>query len=208
MDKTIDIEKIIVGSLATNCYLIVNKPLKEAILIDAGAEADEIKKRISRYGANLCAIFLTHAHIDHIAALQDIDAPIYIHSLDSSFLRDTDKNLSAFFGLPLAISSKRKIIEVRDGEIIKLAGMSLRIIHTPGHTPGSISIQLNEIIFTGDALFKGSVGRTDLPYGSYEALIAAIKNKLLPLGDDIKIYPGHGDASTLREEKRNNPFLI
>lgn len=207
MDKTVVIEKIIVGSLATNCYLIVNKAKNQAILIDAGAEADLINAKISRHAANLCAIFLTHAHIDHIGALENIPGPIYIHHLDNSFLKDTDKNLSAFLGSPLTISTKRKIIEVSDGQIINLAGMSFRIIHTPGHTPGSISIQVDKVIFTGDSLFKGSIGRTDLPYGSSKDLIAAIKNKLFPLADSIKVYPGHGDASTIGEEKRSNPFF-
>ncbi len=208
MDKTIVIEKIIVGSLATNCYLIINKPINQAILIDAGAEADVIKKRINDHHANLCAIFLTHAHIDHIGALENIGGPIYIHHLDNEFLKDTNKNLSAFLGAPLAVSSKRKILEVTDGQIVQVGGLSLRIIHTPGHTPGSITIQYDNVLFTGDSLFKGSIGRTDFPYGSSRDLIAAIKDKLFCLTDNMKVYPGHGDVSSIGEEKRNNPFFI
>ncbi|MFH1491862.1 MAG: MBL fold metallo-hydrolase [Candidatus Omnitrophota bacterium] len=205
MDKRIAIERIIVGPLGSNCYLFANRENKKAVLIDVGDEAELIKRKVK--GLRLEAIFLTHGHIDHIGAVNFFDVPIFIHQDELEFLNDQEKNMSSFLGSSFSLSKDKDIRTVHDGQIINICDFNLRIIHTPGHTPGSITIQFEDILFTGDALFAGSIGRTDLPYGSTEDLIKAIKNKLLVLPPDTKVYPGHGEQTTIADEKNNNPFL-
>lgn len=207
MDKKIDIEKMTVGPLGSNCYLLINKEQGSCILIDAGDEAEVIKRRIFKFKLTLEAILLTHGHIDHIRALGAFEAPIFIHRQEIKFLKDGDKNLSQFLGFSFSLDSDRDLRPVEDGQILKIAGINLKIIHTPGHTPGSITIQFEDNLFSGDALFAGSIGRTDLSYGSTEQLISSIKNKLLILPAQTKVYPGHGPSTTIGEEKDNNPFL-
>lgn len=207
MDKKIVIERITVGELQTNCYLVINKELQKSVLIDAAAQAKLIQNKIARSKATLEAIIITHGHADHISALDSFEAPVYIHEKEAHFLKDADKNLSSLFGLPLQVSSRIEIREVCDNQVIKIAGISLKFIQVPGHTPGSICIHFDSVLFSGDALFSGSIGRTDLPYGSTKDLIEAIKNKLLILPDETIVYPGHGPSSTIGEEKQHNPFL-
>ncbi len=207
MDRRIIIERIVVGSLESNCYLLINRENMKAVLIDAGDQAELIKQRIKDLKVKLEAIFLTHGHIDHIAAVNSFDVPIYIHKDEIEFLNDNDKNMSSFLETSFRTPRPENIRPLQEGEIIKLCGFNLGIIHTPGHTPGSITIQLDDILFTGDALFAGSIGRTDLAYGCLEELISAICNKLLVLAGNTKVYPGHGESTTIIEEKNNNPFL-
>jgi glyoxylase-like metal-dependent hydrolase (beta-lactamase superfamily II) len=132
--------------------------------------------------------------------------PIYIHRLDKDFLTDPTLNLSGMFGLSLKTPEASKLLE--DGEKIMLNDLEFEILHTPGHTPGGISVKLGDVVFTGDTLFAGTVGRSDLPDGDGKALIEAIRKKLLTLDDDTIIYPGHGHESTIGIERESNPFLV
>lgn len=195
-----------VGLLEVNCYLVADPQTKDACLIDPGAEPNRIKEALRKEAFNLNFIINTHGHGDHIAANGAFKAPIYIHRLDKDFLKDPVKNMSRMFIFSVSSPPASKILE--DGDSIALGRFSLDVIHTPGHTPGSISVKTGDIIFTGDALFKGAVGRTDFDYGDEALLMRSIKERLLVFGDDTVIYPGHGESSTIGEERRTNPFLI
>lgn len=200
------IKKFVVGPMAVNCYVIAAPVTKAACVIDPGAEPNRIKDYLRENGLGLQFIINTHGHGDHIAANGYFDAPIYIHRLDNDFLGDPVKNLSGPFGF-LIKSSKMRPKLLDGGETVHLDNRKLEIIHTPGHTPGSISIKLGDAIFTGDALFCGGIGRTDFSYGDEKLLLKSIRERLLVFSDDTIIYPGHGEPSTIGAERRSNPFL-
>lgn len=199
------LKKFIVGPMEVNCYLVADPVTKEACIVDPGAGANSIKNFLRKNGFDLKFVINTHGHGDHIAANGYFNSPIYIHRLDKDFLTDPDMNLSRMFLFTVTSPKPARVLE--DGDKIPLGGLELEIIHTPGHTPGSVSIKLDDVIFTGDALFAGGVGRTDFSYGDEELLLKSIKEKLLTFSDDIVIYPGHGESSTIGRERKSNPFL-
>lgn len=199
------IESIIVGPNQANCYILACDSTKDAAIIDPGADYSEIKKLIDKLGVNPKFIINTHGHADHIAANKDFKLPVLIHRLDAGFLKNPYKNMSVFFGFWVTSPTPQRLLE--DGDEIKLGEIVLKILHTPGHTPGGICIKTDSVVFTGDTLFAGGVGRTDLAGSSEKDLFDSIKNKLLVLGDDVVIYPGHGPSSTIGKEKKTNPFL-
>lgn len=199
------VERFEVGPMAANCYVITHTPTKDACLIDPGGEPKRIKDFITKKGLNLKFIINTHGHGDHILGNGYFGVPIYIHRLDKDFLTDPVLNLSGMFGLSLKTPKASRLLE--DGEKIRLNDLELEILHTPGHTPGGISVKLDGVLFTGDTLFAGGVGRTDLPNGDERALLGAIKKKLFTLDDDTVIYPGHGQESAIGIEKESNPFF-
>lgn len=200
-----DIEALEVGPMGANCYVVSDPSAKEAFIIDPGGESGRIKALLKGKGLSLKFIINTHGHGDHILANGSFDVPVYIHRLEKEFLTDPEKNLSGMFGFLFKAPKATKLLE--DGDRISIAGLKLEIIHTPGHTPGGISIKLDGVVFTGDTLFSGSIGRTDLPYGDEKAIFASIRNKLFTLSDETVIYPGHGETSTIGKERRTNPFL-
>jgi len=199
------VKRFVVGPIAANCYVLSDPGTKEACLIDPGADPDVIKDFLKKEGLELKYIINTHGHGDHIAANASFRVPIYIHSLDKDFLTDPDKNLSSMFFFKLKSPEASGLL--KDGQSLSLGGLKLEILHTPGHTPGSISIKVENSVFTGDTLFRSSVGRTDFDYGDEKKLYESIRSKLLTLDDNVTVYPGHGDRSTIGEEKRSNPFL-
>jgi glyoxylase-like metal-dependent hydrolase (beta-lactamase superfamily II) len=199
------LKRFIAGPLAVNSYLLADPAGKEACLIDPGADGGKIKGFIAKNGFDLKFIINTHGHGDHIGSNKDFGVPIYIHRLDKDFLADPRKNLSPLFMLSVRSPEASRLLE--DGDVIEVGGLKLNVMHTPGHTPGSISLKLKETVFTGDTLFNMGVGRTDFAYGDEEALMNSIREKLLVLSDDTVIYPGHGEPSTIGKEKRANPFL-
>ncbi|OGW77734.1 MAG: MBL fold metallo-hydrolase [Omnitrophica bacterium RIFCSPHIGHO2_02_FULL_46_20] len=200
------VDRLEVGLMGANCYIVANSSTKDACLIDPGGEPDRIKNFLKKKGLNLKFIINTHGHGDHILGNGYFDCPVYIHRLEKDFLTDPNKNLSGMFGLFLKTSKAAKLLE--DEEKVLLDDLELEIMHTPGHTPGGISIKLNGVVFTGDTLFAGGVGRTDLPDGNDETLLKSIKEKLFNLNDDTIVYPGHGEESTIGQEKRTNPFFV
>ena len=203
------IETVCLGEYEANCYILAQDINNKAIIIDPGDEPGKIKTVLSRKGLIPAFVINTHGHIDHIGADDAFAVPVYIHEDDKRFLTDDSLNLSSFLGKPLRINNN--IRTVKDGQYIQLGKIRLEVLHTPGHTPGGICLLLKdskeEILFSGDTLFRQSVGRTDLPFASTEQLTQSIRNKLFVLDDKTTILPGHGPATTIGEEKENNPFL-
>ena len=200
------LNRFTVGPMAVNCYALADTVTKDACLIDPGADPARIKNFLTRNSLNLKFIINTHGHGDHIAANGSFNSPVYIHALDKDFLRDPKKNLSNTFLFSIISPEASRLLE--DKERLALGGLELEVIHTPGHTPGSVSIKMDGIIFTGDALFQGGIGRTDLGFGDEGLLLKSIRERLLVFDDETIIYPGHGEPSTIGEERKSNPFLV
>jgi len=203
------LEILTVGALETNCYILGDEKTKQAVVIDPGGDFEIIEDHLKKLKLKVQYIILTHGHIDHIGALGELKkatgAEILIHSKDSAMLYDLNQNLSIFSGDKIIPIKADKLLE--EGDIIQCGGIKLEVLHTPGHTPGGISLLTDKMIFTGDTLFCGSIGRTDFPGSSYQKLLSSIKEKLLSKDDDFIIYPGHGPSSTIGDERKNNPFL-
>jgi len=197
--------KIHIDSVDTNCYVFGSKKTKEAVVIDPGADPEKIKTLIKKEGLKPKCIINTHGHIDHIGANHELNLPVYIHEKDANFLTNPLLSLAAFYG-KLKSSPKASRI-LKDNDEIEISDISLRVIHTPGHTPGGISLYYDGIVFTGDTLFAQSIGRTDLPYGSQKDITNSIKEKLFNLADSTIVYPGHGGETSIGIEKRTNPWL-
>jgi hydroxyacylglutathione hydrolase len=203
------LEILTVGALETNCYILGDEKTKQAVVIDPGGDFEIIEDHLKKLELKVQYIILTHGHVDHIGALGELKkatgAEILIHSKDSAMLYDPNQNLSIFSGDKITPIKADKLLE--EGDIIHCGGIRLEVLHTPGHTPGGISLLTDKMVFTGDSLFCGSIGRTDFPGSSFQKLIQSIKDKLLSKDDDFIIYPGHGPSSTIGEERKNNPFL-
>ncbi len=197
-----------VGPMEANCYILYNPDKREGLIIDPGAEGSHLIKFIKQEKISINYIVNTHGHPDHIGANRKIkehtNAPILIHQYDAPMLAKSGSVLSLIF--PVESSSPPADTFIKDGDLIECAGMKLKVLHTPGHTPGGISLLINDSIFTGDTLFSGSIGRSDLPGGSPEVLLNSIK-KILSLNENLIIYPGHGPSTTVRQELHSNPFI-
>jgi len=205
------LETITVGALDVNCYILGCKIHKKAVVIDPGDNSKTILDFIKKNSLKLTHIINTHAHADHVGAngkIKDASGvPILIHKGDADFLvSESNKEMAHFYGVNPSPKADRLL---NDGEIIEICpDISLKVIHTPGHSPGGICLHHNGFLFTGDTLFANSIGRSDLHGGSHNDLINSIKTKLIILDDKIKVFPGHGPPSTIGEEKQYNPFLI
>ena len=197
-----------VGPMEANCYILYNPDKREGLIIDPGAEGSRLIKFIKQEKISINYIINTHGHPDHIGANRKIkehtNAPILIHQYDAPMLAKSGGVLSLIF--PVESSSPPADTFIKDGDLIECAGMKLKVLHTPGHTPGGISLLIDDSIFTGDTLFSGSIGRSDLPGGSEEVLLNSIK-KILSLDENLIIYPGHGPSTTVSEELHSNPFI-
>ncbi|MFC1703725.1 MBL fold metallo-hydrolase [Candidatus Omnitrophota bacterium] len=198
------VDTLHVGEMQVNCYVVGSEISHRAVIIDPGADYQKIQESLKKHGLSPLCIIITHGHYDHIGALDRFRLPVYIHKLDAEFLEDPEKNLSAFFGITKQFDLEIKPLEDRD--TITIDDINLEVIHTPGHTPGGISLYVDKMLFTGDTLFAGGVGRTDLPDASDEQLRASLQ-KLLAYDDDTKVLPGHGPSTTVGREKKINPFL-
>ncbi len=204
----IEYKTITVGALETNCYIIFDRE-NNAIIIDPGGEPEKIYRFIEGKNLKPQMIINTHGHADHCGGnkflKEKYSIPIFIHKDEIEILNSFENKF--IFPLMGGNPSPAPDRLLEDGEFIEFRGITLKVIHTPGHTPGSISIFTNGILFSGDLIFSGSVGRTDLPRGSWKELISSIKNKILTLPDEILILPGHGPSTTVKEERENNPFI-
>lgn len=200
-------KRLSTGMLGSNCYIIGNNGV--GVIIDPGADTAEIMTAVKETGLKIEYILLTHAHIDHICSMDSVrektGAKVAVHRLDAGALADAWKNVSKLMGLNVTFKDADLILE--DGSRISIGGLELEIIHTPGHTPGCICIKAGNTIFTGDTLFRMSVGRTDFTNGSQEDLVDSIKNKLFTLDEEMTVYPGHGTSSTIGYEKKHNPYV-
>ena len=203
------LERVVVGMMEVNCYVLAREKTGRAMIIDPGDEIRKIKKVLDTNGLEPAFIINTHGHIDHIGCDNDFQVPVYVHRLDAPLLKKAELNLSTFFMTPFGVNADINVLE--DKQTIILDDICLEVLHIPGHTPGGIALLMktpaNNIVFTGDSLFNLSVGRTDFPGGDTDTLIRSIKEKLLVLPDDTIVYPGHGPRSTIGEERKNNPFL-
>ena len=203
------VEKLAVGEMQANCYLVWDEQSKEAVVIDPGGDPDTIIDAISRNSLKVIHIINTHGHVDHVEAndliRQKTGATLLIHSADVSLLQDLELNLSQALGRGKNFLPPTKTLEDKDK--LKLNGFELEVLHTPGHTPGSICLYGDKRLFSGDTLFADGVGRTDLPGGNFRQLKDSLEHKILKLSDEVVVYPGHGPNTTIGKERRDNPFL-
>lgn len=202
---------VVVGDLEVNCYILAEEEGSGAVIIDPGDDEKEIRKTLDKFKLKPGIVINTHAHIDHIGLDDKFNVPVYVHEQDAEALFDADLNFSNFLMRQFKISPETKVIKVKDKDTITFGNIELEVIHTPGHSPGGMSLLLRKpqsnILFSGDSLFYRSVGRTDFPGANGEMLISAIKDKLLVLPEQTKVFPGHGPSSTIANEAKNNPFL-
>jgi hydroxyacylglutathione hydrolase len=207
------------GAFAANCYLVAPAPGEECVIIDPGQDAERgIEELLDRYRLKPIAVLLTHGHVDHMWSVAPVcgakGIPAYIHPDDKEMLADPAKGMSLmakqqFLG-GMTFSEPDEVKPLQDGEIVSLAGLDLTIGHTPGHTPGSVTFRSGEddldALFTGDLLFAGSIGRTDLPGGDHETILRSLA-RTLTLPDATVVLPGHGPTTTIGDERKTNPFL-
>ncbi len=203
-----NVETLVVGDLFTNCY-ILDPEAKEALVVDPGADARSIVQALREKGFHLRYIVATHAHFDHVCGMKELQDTLggetLLHRADLPLLESLPAQGTAFGMRTGPIPRIDRFLE--EGDQLPLGKGHFRVLHTPGHSPGGISLIGHGMAFVGDALFAGSIGRTDLPGSSYETLLDSIHRKLLTLKENTRIFPGHGEASTIGAEMRTNPFL-
>ncbi len=203
------IKELVVGPLMSNCFIFGCKKTKEAVVIDPGADANRILRVLADSGLKVKYIVNTHGHFDHVSANGKIKdatgADILIHPLDAPMLGMLSSN-AAIFGISVE-NSPPCDQTIEEGETVAFGDIILNVLHTPGHTPGGISLYTNGIVFVGDTLFAGSIGRTDFPGGDFDTLISSIKTKLFNMDDAVRVFSGHGPETSIGREKRYNPFV-
>ncbi|UCE68121.1 MAG: MBL fold metallo-hydrolase [Candidatus Zixiibacteriota bacterium] len=203
------IEILELGPYFVNCYIVGDSKTRNGIVIDPSWEPERIINHVEKYGLEIEKIVITHGHADHIGALDKIrshfGATVCIGEKDASMLTDAVANLSGLSGESVMTDPADRLL--REGDEIKIGRFAFKVLETPGHSPGSISLYGHGAVFTGDALFLGSIGRTDFPGCSFEALMDSIKNKILALPDETIVYPGHGPDTMVKQEREYNPFL-
>jgi len=191
--------------IENNNYLIIDEETKEAALIDCSFVDSNVTKTIEEHGAKLKYILLTHGHFDHIAGIRPNEAKIVMHENDLGILKQAN-NYLPLFGIP-EITIPQIDIFIKDGDVIKLGSIDIKVIHTPGHTQGGVCYLINDVLFSGDTIFRESVGRCDMEGGNFDQIVESIRSKIFTLPDNITIYPGHGPSTNVKWEREHNRFL-
>ncbi|MFH1614779.1 MAG: MBL fold metallo-hydrolase [Planctomycetota bacterium] len=207
------IDTLVLGSYQTNCYILrADETSTDCLIIDIGLESGGLIDFLKQENLKPLAVVFTHGHADHIAGLNHLQKKfsgikVCIHTLDAEALADPLRNLGSFAGLNL--TTRPADVLLQDDQYIEYARIRLKVLHTPGHTPGGICLHSSaeQVLFTGDTLFAGSIGRTDFPYADSGILLESIKQKILPLPETTTLYSGHGPKTSLANEKKYNPFL-
>ncbi len=203
------VEPLVVGPLFSNCYILWDEDSNQGVIIDPGDDAETILKVVKNLGIEIKFILATHGHFDHVGAVaplkKELKAEFLAHKDDFFFIEDGE-NAARRWGIEIAQPPKPDRY-IEDGEKIKVGNYELTVIHTPGHSPGGVSFHYNRMLFGGDTLFQGSIGRTDFRKGSFEDLANSIKTRLYTLPDDTIVYTGHGPLTTIGDEKRFNAFV-
>jgi glyoxylase-like metal-dependent hydrolase (beta-lactamase superfamily II) len=204
------------GSFATNCYVVAPGPGEECVIIDPGQDAEPgVAELLAEYRLRPVAVLATHGHVDHIWSVAPVcgaqGIPAYIHPADRALLSDPAKGFGLQVGQQLfrglTFTEPDDVIALTDGMTLRLAGVELVVDHAPGHTPGSVTFRASTVLFSGDLLFAGSIGRTDLPGGDYPAILDSLARVCLALPDGTQVLPGHGPQTTIGAERATNPFL-
>jgi hydroxyacylglutathione hydrolase len=205
------INTLAVGPFAANCYVVGSFETKEGMIIDPGAEAKAILKTVHQMGLTISTIVITHAHIDHIGALREVqektDAQFAIHEAEKGFLFSTPMRVLTSLGVSPVKSPPQPNRLLKDGDSIDVGNLHFVVLYTPGHSSGGICLSGHGVVFSGDTLFNSGIGRTDFPGMSHERLIRSIREKLMVLPDETVVYPGHGPSTTIGDERQGNPFL-
>ena len=213
------------GPWGTNCYVAATGPGTECVVVDPGKDAtDGVQQVVREHNLKPVAVLVTHGHVDHMWCVAPVaggyDATAWIHPEDRHLLTDPMAGMSAdtaamLLGTKHTFAEPERVEELRDGQVLELAGLEFSVDHTPGHTRGSVTFrtpyaerEVSEIMFSGDLLFAGSIGRTDLPGGDHPTMLRSLRDKVLPLRDDIVVLPGHGEQTSIGRERATNPFLL
>jgi hydroxyacylglutathione hydrolase len=205
------LEKLVVGDLQTNCYVVGDEVTLDGLIIDPGGDAAEILKVVEGHGLRVKYVLNTHGHFDHILANRQVmeatHAPLAVHPDDAAMLTNPLRSFSVFMG-NLQPSPPATVL-LKEGQVLEIGSIRLTVLHTPGHSPGSISLWYPEqkLVFSGDALFNMGIGRTDFPGGSFKVLAKSIQEQLFTLPDDTVVHPGHGPETTIGFERAHNPFV-
>jgi hydroxyacylglutathione hydrolase len=204
------LKMLMVGPIQTNCYILGCSHTKEAAVIDPGGDTDQILMTLAKDRLRLVYIINTHGHFDHTMVNGQLKkvtgASLVIHRLDAPMILNQAAQ-GSMWGVKLE-NSPPPDLYVEEGDEITFGDIRLKVLHTPGHSPGGISLVTDRMVFVGDALFAGSIGRTDFPGGDSDGLIRNVREKIFPLGDDVVVYPGHGPRTTVGEERKTNPFFM
>ena len=208
--KTLKIDTLVLGMVETNCYIISNPVTKEAIVVDPGDHAHKIADFLKEQELTCLGILLTHGHFDHILAVSELSdltgAKVYAHEAEMVLLQDPKLNASSHIRAECSLTPD---VLLKDGQELSLAGFSIKVIHTPGHTGGGVCYYFPDYqeLFSGDTLFLEDIGRSDLPTGNGRLLVESIRTKLMTLEDEVKVHPGHGESTTIGHEKVYNFYL-
>jgi hydroxyacylglutathione hydrolase len=201
------------GALAANCYLVICPEQRDCIIVDPGAEPERILAAVDEHGARPTRIVHTHGHFDHIGATEAVlvglgrPVPVAAHPADRFLYEPEARARGMLFGYPIAEQLKVPDEDLTDGQRLAVGALEVEVVHTPGHSPGSVSLLCGELCLSGDTLFRRGIGRSDLAGGDEEALYESITTRLYTLPESMVVLPGHGEATTIGEERRDNPFV-